>query len=208
MTTPAVNASATLLQLNASLFSTGGQSSQLADQFVAAWRANNAGAEVVVRDLANNPLPHLDAERVLSFVAAPEARTPRQQALVAESDALIDEIKRAQIIVLGLPMYNFGIPSTLKAYFDQIARAGVTFRYTVSGLEGLLGGKKVYIFAARGGLYAGTSRDSQTTYVRDFLAFLGISDVEFVYAEGLNMGEPSKQEALAGARDRIEQLVA
>ena len=208
MTTPAVNASATLLQLNASLFSTGGQSSQLADQFVAAWRANHDGAEVIVRDLASQPLPHLDAERFLSFIAAPADRTPAQQALVAESDALIDEIKRAQTIVIGLPMYNFGIPSTLKAYFDHIARAGVTFRYTANGPEGLLSGKKVYVFAARGGRYAGTARDSQTTYVRDFLAFIGISDVEFVYAEGLNLGEPSKQEALAGAHQRIEQLVA
>ena len=203
MTTPA-----TLLQLNASLFSTGGQSSQLADQFVAAWRVSNPGAEVVVRDLASQPLPHLDAERFLSFVAAPAERTPRQQALVAESDALVDEIKRAQIIVLGLPMYNFGVPSTLKAYFDHIARAGVTFRYTANGPEGLLAGKKAYVFAARGGLYAGTARDSQTTYVRDFLAFIGISDVEFVYAEGLNMGEPSKQSALAQAHQRIEQLAA
>ena len=203
MTTPA-----TLLQLNASLFSTGGQSSQLADQFVAAWRVSNPGAEVVVRDLASQPLPHLDAERFLSFVAAPAERTSRQQALVAESDALVDEIKRAQIIVLGLPMYNFGVPSTLKAYFDHIARAGVTFRYTATGPEGLLSGKKVYIFAARGGRYAGTARDSQTTYVRDFLEFIGITDVEFVYAEGLNLGEPSKQEALAGAHQRIEQLAA
>lgn len=210
MNTPVVNTPAvnTLLQLNASLFSAGGQSSQLADQFVAAWRANNAGAEVIVRDLANKPLPHLDAERFLSFIAAPAERTPQQQALVAESDALIDELKRAQVIVLGLPMYNFGIPSTLKAYFDHIARAGVTFRYTATGPEGLLNGKKVYVFAARGGRYAGTPRDSQTAYVRDFLAFIGISDVEFVYAEGLNLGEPSKQESLADAHERIERLTA
>jgi FMN-dependent NADH-azoreductase len=198
----------TLLQLNTSLFSTGGQSSQLADRFVAAWRGSNPEAAVVVRDLAQNPLPHLDAERFLSFIAKPENRTPAQQAIVAESDALIDEIKRADVLVLGLPMYNFGIPSTLKAYFDHIARAGVTFRYTATGPEGLLGGKKAYIFAARGGLYAGTPRDSQTTYVRDFLAFIGISDVEFVYAEGLNMGESGKEAALAGARERLEQLAA
>ena len=198
----------TLLQLNTSLFSTGGQSSQLADQFVAAWRANNPGNAVIVRDLASDPLPHLDAERFLSFIAKPEERTPRQQTLVGESDALIEEIKAAEVIVLGLPMYNFGIPSTLKAYFDHIARAGVTFRYTANGPEGLLSGKKVYVFAARGGMYAGTPRDSQTTYVRDFLGFIGISDVEFVYAEGLNLGEPSKQTALAGARDRLEQLAA
>lgn len=208
MNTEAVKAPAvkTLLQINASLFSTG-QSSQLANEFVGAWRANNAGAAVVVRNLASQPLPHLDAERFLSFIAAPAERTPAQRALVADSDALVDEIKAAQVIVFGLPMYNFGVPSTLKAYFDHIARAGVTFRYTANGPEGLLAGKKAYVFAARGGLYAGTARDSQTTYVRDFLGFIGISDVEFVYAEGLSMGEPSKQSALAQAHQRIEQLV-
>ena len=92
------------------------------------------------------------------------------------------------MIVLGLPMYNFGVPSTLKAYFDHVARAGVTFRYTANGPVGLLTGKEVYVFATRGGIYAGTPLDTQTTYVRDFLRFLGIDDVEFVYAEGLNMG--------------------
>lgn len=197
-----------LLQLNTSLFSNSGESSQLADQFVAAWRANNPEAQVVVRDLAAQPLPHLDAERFLAFTARAEQRSPQQQALVAESDALIDEIRNADVIVLGLPMYNFGIPSTLKAYFDHIARAGVTFRYTASGPVGLLSGKKAYVFAARGGLYAGTPRDSQSAYVRDFLAFIGITELDFVYAEGLNMGEPKKQTALAGARQRLEQLAA
>ena len=161
---------------------------------------------MVVRDLAHDPLPHLDAQRVLAFLAQPGARTPEQQAYVAESDALIEEIQQAQVIVIGLPMYNFGIPSTLKAYFDQIARAGVTFRYTANGPEGLLTGKKAYIFAARGGMYAGTPLDSQTRYVRDFLGFLGITDVVFVYAEGLNMGEPTKETALVQARQRLAEL--
>ena len=198
----------TLLQINASLFSTGGQSSQLADRFVAAWRASHNDAQVVVRDLASDPLPHLTAERFMAYIAAPGERTAEQQALAVQADALIEEIKTAQTLVIGLPMYNFGVPSTLKAYFDHIARAGVTFRYTANGPEGLLTGKKAYIFAARGGLYAGTARDSQTTYVRDFLAFLGISDVEFVYAEGLSMGEPSKQSALDTAHQRIAELAA
>lgn len=198
----------TLLQLNTSLFASGGQSSQLADKFVATWQANNAGAKVIVRDLASNPLPHLDAEHFLAFIAQPADRSARQQELAAEADALIDEIKSADVVVLGLPMYNFGAPSTLKAYFDRIARAGVTFRYTVNGPEGLLTGKKAVIFATRGGLYAGTPLDSQTTYVRDFLGFLGITDVEFVYAEGLNMGEDSKQAALAKAHDQLEELAA
>lgn len=194
------------LQINSSIFSSGGQSSQLADQFVAALRAAEPDTQVVVRDLADNPLPHLDAERVLAFFAKPGMRTPEQQVFVDESNALIAEIQQAQVIVIGLPMYNFGIPSTLKAYFDQIARAGVTFRYTANGPEGLLTGKKAYIFAARGGLYAGTPLDSQTGYVRDFLAFLGITDVEFIYAEGLNMGETAKETALVQAKRRLAEL--
>lgn len=198
----------TLLQINSSIFSSGGQSSQLADQFVAAWHRNRPDARVIVRDLAQEPLPHLDAQRVTAFFAKPETRTPEQRTFVAESDALIDEIKQAEILVIGLPMYNFGIPSTLKAYFDHIARAGVTFRYTSNGPEGLLTGKKAYIFAARGGLYAGTPLDSQTGYVRSFLGFLGIGDVEFVYAEGLNMGEASKEAALVEAKQRLATLAA
>ena len=198
----------TLLQINASLFSNNGQSSRLADKFVAAWQAQNPDGQVVVRDLATDPVPHLDGERFLSFLAKPEERSAQQQAVVDFSDALIAQIKDADAIVIGLPMYNFGIPSTLKAYFDHIARAGVTFRYTENGPVGLLGGKKVYIFAARGGLYAGTAKDSQTTYVRDFLNFIGLSDVEFVYAEGLNMGEERKNAALDSAQRQLERLAA
>ena len=128
--------------------------------------------------------------------------------MVDFSDALIEELRNADTVVLGLPMYNFGIPSQLKAYFDHIARAGVTFRYTENGPVGLLTGKKVYVIATRGGKYAGTPRDSQTAYVRDFLAFIGITDVEFVYAEGLNMGADSKDAALANADTVIRHLAA
>ena len=144
----------------------------------------------------------------MAFFAQPEMRTPEQQAFIDESDRLIEEINDAQVIVIGLPMYNFGIPSTLKAYFDQIARAGITFRYTDKGPEGLLIGKKVFVFAARGGMYAGTPLDSQTSYVLDFLGFLGMNEVEFVYAEGLNMGETAKEAALAKAKLRLSELVA
>lgn len=197
-----------LLQINSSIFSSDGNSSQLANSFVAEWQANNPDAQVKLRDLAADPLPHLDAVRVTAFFTPAETRTSEQRGYVEESDALIEEVKQADVIVIGLPMYNFGIPSTLKAYFDRIARAGVTFRYTENGPEGLLPEKKVYVFAARGGLYAGTALDSQTNYVRDFLAFLGITDVEFVYAEGLNMGEQSKNKALSDAKRRISVLAA
>lgn len=196
----------TLLQLNSSLFSGNGQSSQLSNRFVAAWQESNPDGKVVVRDLAKNPVPHLDAERFGAFLAKPEDRTAQQQVVADFSDALIEELRNADVIVLGVPMYNFGIPSQLKAYFDHIARAGVTFRYTENGPVGLLTGKKAYIMAARGGMYAGTPRDTQTGYVRDFLAFIGITDVEFVYAEGIAMGEASKEKALASASAAIRQL--
>jgi len=199
----------TLLQINASLNNGGGQSSQLANQFVAAFRARHPDAKVIVRDVAAaDPVPHLDAERFGAFTAKPEARSARQRAVVAYSDALIDELRQAEVIVLGLPMYNFGVPSQLKAYFDHIARAGVTFNYTEKGPVGQLTGKKVVVFATRGGWYAGTPMDTQTRYVRDFLAFIGMGDVEFVYAEGLAVSPQSREAGLAKAAAEIARLAA
>tara|TARA_R110000850_G_scaffold150335_4_gene272822 strand:- start:1973 stop:2608 length:636 start_codon:yes stop_codon:yes gene_type:complete len=198
----------TLLQINASLFGDQGQSSQLSDRFIQAWKATHADTRVVVRDLAAQPVPHLDGARFQAFLTPAEARTPEQQAVVAESDALISEVRDADVIVLGLPMYNFGVPSQLKAYFDHLARAGVSFRYTAHGPEGLLGGAKVYILAARGGHYRGTPADTQSGYVTTFLNFIGLTDIEFVYAEGLALGDDPKREALARAAERIGQLAA
>src|ERR1039458_2098943 len=198
----------TLLQINASLNNGNGQSSQFANQFVAAFRKRHPDAKIVVRDVAAaDPVPHLVAERFGAFTTKPEQRNTRQRAMVAYSDALIDELRQAEVIVLGLPMYNFGVPSQLKAYFDHIARAGLTFRYTAQGPVGLLGDKQVYVFAARGGLYAGTTLDTQTHYVRDFLGLLGIKDVEFVYAEGLAISAESRESGLNAARAQIERLL-
>jgi FMN-dependent NADH-azoreductase len=196
----------TLLQINASIHGENGQSSQLASQFVAAWREQHPQTQIVQRDLASDPVPHLTAERFAAFLTPAQTRDAVQHAVAQYSDNLIAELKQADVIVLGLPMYNFGVPSQLKAYFDHIARAGLTFRYTAQGPVGLLGGKKVYVFAARGGLYAGGPLDTQTQYVRDFLRFLGIEDVQFVYAEGLAIGSESKEAALSGARAQIRQL--
>lgn len=199
----------TLLQINASLNNGNGQSSQLANLFVAAFRKRHPDAKFIVRDVAAaDPVPHLDGERFGAFTAQPEARNARQRAVVAYSDALIDELRQAEVIVLGLPMYNFGVPSQLKAYFDHIARAGVTFKYTEKGPVGLLTGKKVYVFATRGGLYAGTPMDTQSRYVRDFLGFIGLTDVEFVYAEGLAVSAQSREAGLAKAAAEIALLAA
>lgn len=195
-----------LLQLKTSLFSTQGESSRLSDAFVTAWRLSHPGAEVVVRDFAADPVPHLDGAGFQAFLAKPAERTEEQQAKVAYSDALIAELIASDVLVIGLPMYNLGVPSMLKAWIDHIARAGVTFRYTESGPQGLLSGKKAYVFATRGGRYAGTSFDTQTDFVRNFLGFIGIKDVEFVYAEGLNMGDESKNAGLASAHAELARI--
>jgi len=199
----------TLLQINASINNDTGQSSQLANQFVAAFRTRQPHAKVVVRDVAAaDPVPHLTAERFGAFITKAEERNAAQHAVVAYSDTLIREIQQADVIVIGLPMYNFGVPSQLKAYFDHIARAGITFAYTEKGPVGRLTGKKVYVFAARGGLYSGTPMDTQSSYVRDFLAFLGMTDVQFVYAEGLAISPQSKEAGLAKAAAEIARLAA
>jgi FMN-dependent NADH-azoreductase len=191
-----------VLQLNTSILGDAGESSRLANEFVAQLGAE----EVVVRDLAKEPVPHLDAERFGAFIAPAEKRNERQREIVAYSDRLIGEVRRADVLVIGLPMYNFGVPSGFKAWIDHVARAGVTFRYTDKGPVGLLGGKKAYVFATRGGYYAGTKLDTQTQYLRDFLAFVGITDVEFVYAEGLATGEAVKTASLAKAREQLSRL--
>ena len=205
----------TYLQLNTSLHGTEAQSSRLARQFIETLVRTDHGtdaatepARVVVRDLANQPLPHLTAERFAAFVTAPEQRTADQARIADESDALVAELAAADVIVIGLPMYNFGVPSTLKAYFDHVARAGVTFRYTANGPEGLLRAKRAFVVATRGGKHAGTPSDLQSAYVRQFLGFIGITDVEFVYVEGLALGEESRTAAIAEAGKRIEQLAA
>ncbi len=199
----------TLLKINASINSDQGQSSRLADQFIAAFRLRQPDVSVVLRDVASaGAIPHLDGERFGAFLAKPGERSAAQHAVIAYSDSLIDELKRAEVIVIGLPMYNFGVPSQLKAYFDHIARAGVTFRYGDTGPVGLLTGKKAYVFATRGGFYAGTPMDTQTGYVRDFLRFIGITDVQFVYAEGLAVSPQSKAEGLARAAAEIARLAA
>jgi len=197
-----------LLQIRSSIFGSDGNSSALADRFVAKWLQNNPGSELVLRDLASEPVPHLDAARVAALFSQPEGRTAEQQAVLDYSDALINELHQADAIVLGVPMYNFGIPSVLKAYFDHVARAGVTFRYTENGPQGLLEDRPVYVVAARGGLYQGTPADSQSPFLTTFLNFLGLANVQFVYAEGLNISEDSKQTSLARAKEHIERLTA
>jgi len=197
----------TLLHINASIFSDGGQSSQLTQEFVQEWARSHPGAQVIKRDLGVSAIPHLDAERFLALISKPEERTERQAQIVAESDTLITEIQQADVVVMGLPMYNFTLPSQLKSYFDHIARVGVTFKYTETGPVGLLGNKRVVVFATRGGFYAGTPADTQTNLIKTLFGFLGVTNVEFVYAEGISISPEKKAEAIANAKGQIPSLV-
>ena len=195
-----------ILQIKSSVFNGSGQSSRLAEEFVALLREQHPDAKLIQRDLVADPVPHLDGARAGAFFAKPEERSAEQRAVIAYSDTLIDELRGADVLVLGLPMYNFGVPSQLKAWFDHIARAGVTFKYTEKGAVGLLTGKKAYVFAARGGIYG--DNDSQTQFVRQFLGFIGITDVEFVYAEGLAISPESRNNSLIAAQAQSLRLAA
>jgi FMN-dependent NADH-azoreductase len=160
-----------------------------------------------VRDLSRTPHPALDEAALGALFTPADQRTETQAARVALDDALIAELKAADVIVLGVPMYNFGVPVQLKNWIDAVARAGVTFRYTDTGPEGLVTGKKVYVALTRGGLYRNTPADTQTPYLKTFLAFIGLTDVQFIFAEGLAMGPEAEQKAMASAQSQIEEAL-
>lgn len=195
-----------LLLINTSLNGKQGHSWQLAEKFVDQLAAS-ADINVTLRDLDSSNLPHLSSSEMAAWMTPADERSEQEKELAAISDELVAEIKANDIIVIGMPMYNFGVPSVFKSWIDRVARAGVTFRYTENGPVGLLENKKVYVVAARGGLYQGTPKDSQTQYLKDVLAFLGMSDVEFVYAEGLNMGPDAANKGFAQADEKISELI-
>lgn len=163
-------------------------------------------ASIVTRDLAANDLPLIDADRFAANLTPPAERDEKQQALADVADALIAELQAADTLVLSLPVYNFTMPSTLKAWADLVARAGTTFRYTESGPEGLLTGKKAYVVIASGGTPIGSEIDFLTPWLRHFLGFLGITDVEIIAADGI-MGIDGEQKIEAAAQT-IETLAA
>ncbi len=197
-----------ILQINASARLADANSTKLADAITARLVASQAGAVVELRDLAITPHPVLDAPSLGALFTPADQRSAEQAARVALDDALIAQVQSADVIVLGVPMYNFGIPVQLKTWFDAIARAGVTFQYTANGPEGLLKNKKVYVALARGGLYRDTPADSQVPYLKTILGFLGMTDVEFIYAEGLAMGADSVTKAFADAHAQLAELFA
>lgn len=184
----------------------GSQSTRLAGELVERLRAAGPAAELVVRDLAANPHPALDEATLAALFTPAEQRSAQQQARVALDDALIAELLAADVLVLGAPMINFGVTSQLKNWFDAVARARVTFAYTDRGPVGLVTGKKVYVVLARGGVHRDQPTDTQVPYLRTMLGFLGMTDVEFIYAEGLAMGPEAEARALASARAEIARI--
>jgi FMN-dependent NADH-azoreductase len=197
-----------ILQINASARRDGANSTKLANRVTERLLAANPGATVTLRDLAANPVPALDEAMLGALFTPAEQRSAEQAAAVAVYDALIAELQAHDTIVLGVPMYNFGVSTQLKNWIDAVARAGVTFQYTETGPVGLVEGKTVYAACARGGMYRGTPNDSQTPYLKAVLGFLGMSDVNFVYAEGLNMGPDAAAKGFAQAEADLEAALA
>ena len=200
-----------ILQINASARADNSASTRLANKLVQRLvdtRGATPGSNVVVRTLAATPHPEQDEATLQALFTPADQRSAAQASRVAQDDALIAELQAADVVVLGVPMYNFGVPAQLKNWIDALARVGVTFRYTDKGPVGLISGKKVYVATTRGGLHRGQPSDTQVPYLRTVLAFLGMTDVDVVYAEGLNMGPDAERAGLAAADAQIEELLA
>jgi FMN-dependent NADH-azoreductase len=200
-----------ILQVNSSARAyangSGSISTRLANDLVQALQAAHPGATHVLRDLTHQPHPVLDEATLGALFTPAEARTPDQAARVALDDALIAEIQAADVVVLGVPMYNFGVSTQLKNWIDAISRARVTFQYTAQGPEGLLKGKTVYVVTTRGGVHRDQASDTVVPYLRNVLGFLGMTDVHIVYAEGLGLGAEAEARGIADAQAQIAALL-
>ena len=196
-----------VLRVSSGLFQANSVSSLLMDELLAGMQKAAQNIELRERDFREHPVPHLDAAWLQALMKPASERSEQQQAKVDYSDSLIAELQSADTIIIGLPMYNFSVPSMLKAWIDHIARAGVTFKYTEQGSVGLLLGKKVVLVAAMGGVHEAGATDFLRPYMKQIMSFVGLDDVEFVTADGLNMGSERREQGLAVARDQIEKLI-
>ncbi|HCN61838.1 MAG TPA: FMN-dependent NADH-azoreductase [Pseudomonas sp.] len=181
-------------------------SRELTQQFISHWKTLHPADRLTTRDVAVNPVPHLDADLLGGWMKSEAQRNAAEQASLQRSNELTDELLAADVLVLAAPMYNFAIPSTLKAWLDHVLRAGLTFKYTETGPQGLLTGKKAYVLTARGGIYAGSTADHQEPYLRQVLAFVGIHDVTFIHAEGMNLGGDFQEKGLNQAKARLSDV--
>ncbi len=198
---------AQLLVIDSSARQHGSVSRQLTERFLAHWLEKRPGDAVCRRDLGIEPLPHLDASLLDAWMQPAESHGAAECDALQRANRLVGELVAADVLVLGAPMYNFAIPSTLKAWFDHVLRAGVTFRYSENGPHGLLHGKRAFVITARGGIYEGGCQDHQESYLRQVLAFMGIHDVTFIHAEGLNLGAEFMARGLEAAELRISQVI-
>lgn len=196
-----------VLVIESSVRHEGSISRQLTAEFVEQWRQANPSDQITVRDLASEPVPHLDGDLLGGWMKPAAEQTVAERAAALRSNQLTDELLAADVLVLAAPMYNFAIPSTLKSWLDHVLRAGITFQYTAEGPRGLLQGKRAFVLTARGGVYAGGSFDQQEPYLRQALGFIGINEVTFIHAEGLNMGGDAAEQGLAKARAQLAEAV-
>ncbi|MBB6577714.1 FMN-dependent NADH-azoreductase [Comamonas odontotermitis] len=200
-----------LLHIDSSILGTNSVSRQLTAETVKAWVAIHPNTEVEYLDLAVNTPPHL-SEDALGFRTGQQATTEAQRAQNAISEQLVSQFLAADVVVVGAPFYNFTIPSQLKAWIDRVLQAGRTFRYTANGPEGLAGDKKVIVVESRGGQYsateAGRAMEHQETYLQTIFGFIGITDVQFVRAEGLGMGPEARAAGIANGQAEIARAVA
>ncbi|MCY1283796.1 FMN-dependent NADH-azoreductase [compost metagenome] len=195
-----------VLVIESSARQQGSISRQLTDDFLVQWRKAHPNDRINVRDLAKAPVPHLDETLLGGWMKPADQQSEAEKAALVRSNLLTEELLAADVLVLAAPMYNFAIPSTLKAWLDHVLRAGVTFKYTETGPQGLLSGKRAYVLTARGGIYSGSALDHQEPYLRQALAFIGIHDVSFIHAEGLNLGAEFHEKGLAQAKSRLAEV--
>ncbi|MBT8766562.1 FMN-dependent NADH-azoreductase [Metapseudomonas boanensis] len=195
-----------ILVIESSARQQGSVSRQLTQDFIARWQTAHPADDIQVRDLAIDQVPHLDADLLGGWMKPADQQSESEKAALALSNLLTEELLAADVLVMAAPMYNFAIPSTLKSWLDHVLRAGVTFKYTETGPQGLLTGKRAYILTARGGIYAGSPVDHQEPYLRQAMSFIGIHDVTFIHAEGLNMGAEFQEKGLAAAKSQLAKV--
>jgi FMN-dependent NADH-azoreductase len=202
-----------LLHVDSGILGDNSVSRRLSAAVVASWRAAHSHTHVVYRDLVAAPLPHLTGE----LMAAAQVADPTQHSLevrhaLAIGSKVLEEFMSANVVVVGAPMYNFGVPSQLKAWIDRLAVGGRTFKYTEKGPVGLVGDKKVIVASARGGLYGPDSPfaalDHQEKYLSTIFRFFGISDIRFVRAEGVNLSAEARQASIAQAEEQLSTVLA
>ncbi|MBD2784936.1 FMN-dependent NADH-azoreductase [Xenorhabdus sp. DI] len=194
------------LILKSSILEKHSQSNKMVDYFIKKWLNNHLDSSVTVRDLTKNTVPVLDNELMNALFSNNIELTERQKEALDLSNTLITELNTHDLIVIAVPMYNFNVPTQLKNYFDFIIRAGITFRYTESGPQGLIKGKKAIILTTRGGIHKDSSSDLLTPYIKLILNFIGIIDIEFIFAEGLSLGDNSTNQSQENARNIIDQI--